>query len=469
MPNLLRLSCFLASILMSAALSGQETSTASDSPTETAATPAQPSPEQVSNWIQELSAGQFVARETATLKLIEAGSPVIAVLVKKLPGSNPESTARIIHILRQLALDEEWTINDPALQALRQIAKQKGTAAGRRAASTLLKLGALREQRAIREITQLGGNISQSSIQFGLQLVFQRVIHLGPEWHGAPRDLQRLKWIRSAEAVVFEGDQVKDSWMPHLAGMTQLRSLAIKRAAITDKGMESLSELKNLISLDIKYVPISDSSLVTLQNLTQLRYIKLYGTKITKEAAVKLQTVLAVAEVDHRNGAFLGVGCPQPPEPCIITSIQPGTAAEKAGLRTGDWIVSFSGESVSDFNDLKKLIGQWRPGDKTTVQIMRINSPKFSNLRKGDKVTADLDVTKHPLGIKINKLDEKSPWYQAGLRADDVIHKLGSERIRDTAAFKKELEGDGQGALLQVIYYRKPQLQKYNLELGAWQ
>ena len=153
----------------------------------------------------------------------------------------------------------------------------------------------------------------------------------------------------------------------------------------------------------------------------------------------------------------------------IITSIQPGTAAEKAGLRTGDWIVSFSGEAVSDFNDLKKLIGQWRPGDKTTVQIMRINSPKFSNLRKGDEVTADLDVTKHPLGIKINKLDEKSPWHQAGLRAEDVIHKLGGERIRDTAAFKKELEGAGQGALLQVIYYRKPQLQKYNLELGAWQ
>ncbi|MEO2021761.1 MAG: PDZ domain-containing protein [Pirellulaceae bacterium] len=468
MPNLLRLICLCASIVMSAALSGQETPPAPGSPAKTTAPLSQPSPEQVSTWIQNLSAQQFVARETATLKLIEAGSPVIAALVKKLPGSNPEATARIIHILRQLALDEEWTVNDPALQALQQIAKQEGTAAGRRATSTLLKLGALREQRAIREITQLGGSISQSSIQFGLQLVFQRVIHLGPQWHGSPRDLQRLKWIRSAEAVVFEGDQVKDSWMPHLAGMTQLRSLTLKRAAITDKGMESLAELKNLISLDIKYVPISDSSVATLKNLAQLRYIKLYGTQITKEAAVKLQNALAAAEVDHRNGAFLGVGCPQPPEPCIITSIQPGTAAEKAGLRTGDWIVSFSGESVRDFNDLKKLIGQWRPGDKTTVQIMRTNSPKFSNLRKGDEVTADLDVTKHPLGLKLNKLDEKSPWYQAGLRADDVIHKLDGERIRDTETLKKELVAATQGALLQVIYYRQPQLRKYNLELGAW-
>ncbi|MDE0736690.1 MAG: PDZ domain-containing protein, partial [Pirellulaceae bacterium] len=82
--------------------------------------------------------------------------------------------------------------------------------------------------------------------------------------------------------------------------------------------------------------------------------------------------------------------------------------------------------------------------------------------------TADLDVTKHPLGLKLNKLNEKSPWYQAGLRADDVIHKLGGERLRDTETLKKELVAATQGALLQVIYYRKPQLHKYNLELGAW-
>nr|MCS5571611.1 hypothetical protein [Pseudomonadales bacterium] len=135
MPNLLRLICLCASLVLSTALSGQETPTAPGSPAKTTAPLSQPSPEQVSNWIQNLSAQQFVARETATLKLIEAGSPVIAALVKKLPGSNPEATARIIHILRQLALDEEWTVNDPALQALQQIAKQEGTAAGRRATS----------------------------------------------------------------------------------------------------------------------------------------------------------------------------------------------------------------------------------------------------------------------------------------------------------------------------------------------
>ena len=460
MRDLLWLSCLLVGTVVPAVASGQETE-AAKTPKATA--------KQLATWIKDLSAEQFVGRETATLKLIEVGSTAIDPLVQALPRSNPEATARIIHILRQLALNEEWTIDDPALQALQKIAKQEGTSAGRRATATLIKLSALREQRAIHEITLLGGTVSQVAIQFGLQLVPQRVVRIGATWTGTAKDRKRLKWIGSAEAVEFSGDKADDSWLPHLVGMRQLRSLTIKRAMVSDKGIESVAELTSLVSLDIKYTPITDASLPHMQNLPKIRFVKLYGTKVSKEAADKLQVALAAAEVDHRNGAFLGVGCPQPPESCIITSIQDNSAAQKIGLRTGDWIVSFSGKPVVDFNDLKKLIGQWRPGDKTTLQVVRINAPKFGNLRKAEDVKADLATTKHPLGLKVTKLAEDSPWYKVGLRADDVIHKIDGERILDTDVLKKELSTSTNGELLQIIYYRNPRLQKYEVELGEWE
>ncbi|HIA18096.1 MAG TPA: hypothetical protein EYN70_01535, partial [Planctomycetaceae bacterium] len=81
---------------------------ASGQETEAAKTP-KATAKQLATWIQDLSAEQFVGRETATLKLIEVGSTAIDPLVQALPRSNPEATARIIHILRQLALNEEWT------------------------------------------------------------------------------------------------------------------------------------------------------------------------------------------------------------------------------------------------------------------------------------------------------------------------------------------------------------------------
>ena len=311
--TLLWLSCLLAGTVMPSIVNGQETKVA-ETPKATT--------EQLATWIQDLSAEQFVARETATLKLIEVGSAAITPLVQALPKSTPEATARIIHILRQLALNEEWTVDDPALQALQKISKQVGTPAGRRATATLTKLSALREQRAIQEITLLGGEVKQVAIQFGLQLVPQRVVHIGNEWKGTANDLKRLKWIGSAEAVELIGDKANDSWLPHLVGMQRLRSLTIKRAKITDKGIKNVAELTGLVSLDIKYTPITDAALPHMENLPQIRFVKLYGTNVSKEAADKLQNALAAAEVDHRNGAFLGVGCPQPPEPCIITSIQ---------------------------------------------------------------------------------------------------------------------------------------------------
>jgi len=50
---------------------------------------------------------------------------------------------------------------------------------------------------------------------------------------------------------------------------------------------------------------------------------------------------------------------------------RPGTAADKAGLKTGDVITGVNGQPIIASGDLPAVIGQAAPGEKVTLQIIR--------------------------------------------------------------------------------------------------
>jgi serine protease Do len=55
----------------------------------------------------------------------------------------------------------------------------------------------------------------------------------------------------------------------------------------------------------------------------------------------------------------------------LVASVQPGSAAAKAGLQTGDIIVSFGGRPVGAAGELSAMVGEAKPGDRATLQILR--------------------------------------------------------------------------------------------------
>jgi Do/DeqQ family serine protease len=57
-----------------------------------------------------------------------------------------------------------------------------------------------------------------------------------------------------------------------------------------------------------------------------------------------------------------------------IDEVQPGSAADRAGLRDGDVVTSIMGESVNAPNDLQSLIARKRPGDTVAVGVWRGNT-----------------------------------------------------------------------------------------------
>ncbi|PYS78435.1 MAG: protease Do, partial [Acidobacteria bacterium] len=55
----------------------------------------------------------------------------------------------------------------------------------------------------------------------------------------------------------------------------------------------------------------------------------------------------------------------------IVSSVQKGSAAERAGLRQGDVITAVNGNAVNDANELRNLVASTQPGSDVTLTIVR--------------------------------------------------------------------------------------------------
>lgn len=55
----------------------------------------------------------------------------------------------------------------------------------------------------------------------------------------------------------------------------------------------------------------------------------------------------------------------------VVSSVTPGSAADRAGLEAGDVIVEVNGEQLTNHLQLSQWIGAMRPGDEATLVVMR--------------------------------------------------------------------------------------------------
>ncbi len=61
----------------------------------------------------------------------------------------------------------------------------------------------------------------------------------------------------------------------------------------------------------------------------------------------------------------------QKPMGALVSSVEKGGPAEKAGVEAGDIILRFDGKPVASNEDLPRLVGATRPGTKATLQVWR--------------------------------------------------------------------------------------------------
>ncbi len=73
----------------------------------------------------------------------------------------------------------------------------------------------------------------------------------------------------------------------------------------------------------------------------------------------------------------------------LITKLTPGSAAETAGLQTGDIIVAVDGKQITDPHALRLTVGGMNPGDKVEVQYLRNGQQKTATVTLGAEPGGD--------------------------------------------------------------------------------
>lgn len=78
-------------------------------------------------------------------------------------------------------------------------------------------------------------------------------------------------------------------------------------------------------------------------------------------------TGLSIQNLDQRIAKYYGL---KSSKGVVVTQVQPGSPADKAGIEVGDVILEVEGEKVNDENDIKSIFNEFRTGQTITLKVL---------------------------------------------------------------------------------------------------
>lgn len=139
-----------------------------------------------------------------------------------------------------------------------------------------------------------------------------------------------------------------------------------------------------------------------------------------------------IQEVTRDLADSFGLG---KPAGALVSSVEPGGPAEKAGLEPGDVILKFNGRDVDSSGDLPRIVGSIRPGTQVQIQIWRRGTIKDLPVVVAEMKDEQLDTAR----------GGKAPRAQ-----EQATNRLGLVLSELTAEQRKEMKIDG-GLLVEEV------------------
>ncbi|MDW5443697.1 DegQ family serine endoprotease [Polaromonas sp. SM01] len=168
----------------------------------------------------------------------------------------------------------------------------------------------------------------------------------------------------------------------------------------------------------------------------------------------------------------------------LVRGVEAASPAEKAGIEAGDIITKFEGKTIDKATDLPRLVGNVKPGTKSTVTVFRRGSTRDMSVTIGE-VEAEKPARKaqsteskppvagpaQALGLVVSELPDalkkelklkggvkvdasEGAAARAGLREGDVILAIANTEITGIKDFEAVLAKVEKGKAINVLFRR---------------
>ncbi len=177
------------------------------------------------------------------------------------------------------------------------------------------------------------------------------------------------------------------------------------------------------------------------------------------------------------------------PNGALIASVDPGSPADKAGLRPGDVVLAFNNEAIDDANKLPRLVAATKPGASATLRIWRdgkTEEVKFTAAelvaeqrtpkpapekatkpnRLGLVVSELPPAQRRALGIEYGLVIESAEGSRTPLRPGDVIVGVGRESIKSLEDFNRLIDEQKAGDTVALLVRRGEATVYVPIEVG---
>jgi serine protease Do len=163
----------------------------------------------------------------------------------------------------------------------------------------------------------------------------------------------------------------------------------------------------------------------------------------------------------------------------LVSEVEAGSPAERAGIERGDVILSLNGAPVSDSNSLRNRVANSDPGSKATVTIFRkgreetkqvqlIERPSEQRASNGQEPEGNrgrFGLSMSPLtpdaarelnvrakrGLVVEDVAPASPASNAGIQSGDVILEVNHQAVSSVSEFQSAMKDAAEKPALLLV------------------
>jgi serine protease Do len=162
----------------------------------------------------------------------------------------------------------------------------------------------------------------------------------------------------------------------------------------------------------------------------------------------------------------------------LVGDVLADTPAEKAGIRSGDYIIEFDGKPIQDSNHLIRIVAEYKPGARASIKLIRDGREKVLNVTLGERpdqppqrlssTTPDEEqfgmqvsnvddelARRYDLqaeaGVVVTDVEEGSVAAKEGIRPGDLIREVNKQPVRHLGDFRRII---GQAKAGEIILLR---------------